>query len=207
VQISSDRFASMPPQIIVDRSLLIERALSPTISARDGTRDARFRSMVDAHFVTVWRALRHLGVPEVGADDGAQQVFLVAARRLDEIREGGERPYLYGIALRVASEIRRAMRRRREVPMDAPVFEPVGSAAVQPPPDQVLDNKRALAMLATCLEGMSEKLREAFVLFELEELSAPEVARLLGVPVGTVASRVRLARETIRESLRSRGLP
>jgi len=184
---------------------VIERALPPTITARETAPDVRFRSMVDAHFVTVWRALRHLGVPEVGADDGAQQVFLVAARRLDDIRAGGERQYLLAIALRVASEIRRALRRRREVPMDTPVSEPLCVATVDQQPEQALDNKRALAMLATCLEGMSEKLRDAFVLFELEELSAPEVARLLGVPVGTVASRVRLAREYIRESLGSRG--
>jgi RNA polymerase sigma-70 factor (ECF subfamily) len=190
---------------VVDRSLVIERALAPTVAAPDATRNARFRSMVDAHFVTVWRALRHLGVPEEGADDGAQQVFIVAARRLDEIRHGGERQYLLGIALRVASEIRRAMRRRREIPMDVPAFEPLAAAAVQQQPDQALDTKRALAMLVTCLGGMSEKLREAFVLFELEELSAPEVAHLLGVPVGTVASRVRLAREHIRETLGIRG--
>jgi RNA polymerase sigma-70 factor, ECF subfamily len=190
----------------VDRSLVIERALPPTVTARDATRGARFRSMVDAHFATVWRALRHLGVPEGGADDGAQQVFIVAARRLDEIREGGERQYLLAIALRVASEIRRAMRRRREVLMDGPGVESFGTATAEQQPDQVLDAKRALAMLATCLEGMSEKLREAFVLFELEELSAPEVARLLRVPVGTVASRVRLAREYIRETLNSGGV-
>jgi RNA polymerase sigma-70 factor, ECF subfamily len=195
----------------VDRSLVIERGLPQMMAARDATRnatrDVRFRSMVDAHFATVWRALRHLGVEEAGADDGAQQVFLVAARRLDEIREGGERQYLLGIALRVASEIRRAMRRRREVPIDAPAGEPFGMAAVQQLPDQALDTKRALAMLAACLEGMSEKLREAFVLFELEELSAPEVAHLLGVPVGTVASRVRLARDHIRETIGRRGEP
>jgi RNA polymerase sigma-70 factor (ECF subfamily) len=188
--------------------LAIDQALSPAITPRDSTRDVRFRSMVDAHFATVWRTLLHLGIPEASADDGAQQVFLVALRRLDEIRQGGERSYLLGIALRVAAEIRRAMRRRREVPMDAALLEPLGSAGQQPP-DQAaaIDQKRALAMLAGCLDGLSEKLREAFVLFEIEELSAPEVADLLGVPVGTVASRIRLAREQIRKSLGERGRP
>jgi RNA polymerase sigma-70 factor (ECF subfamily) len=190
----------------VDRPLAIDQALSPAIAPRDSTRDVRFRSMVDAHFATVWRTLLHLGVPEASADDGAQQVFLVALRRLDEIRE--ERPYLLGIALRIASEIRRAMRRRREVPMDAALLEPLGTAA-EPPPDHAaaLDQKRALAMLAGCLDGLSEKVRAAFVLFEIEELSAPEVAEVLGVPVGTVASRIRIAREHIRKSLGERGRP
>jgi RNA polymerase sigma-70 factor (ECF subfamily) len=161
--------------------------------------------MVEAHFDTVWRALRRLGVPAGGADDGAQQVFLVASRRLHEIREGGERRYLLGIALRVASELRRALRRRREVPMDDATVEPLYATAGQEHPDELLENKRALAKLAACLDGMPHRLREAFVLFELEELSAPEVAQVLGVPIGTVASRVRRARDYVRTTLGGRG--
>ena len=191
----------------MNRFLGIEYALPVPMAARRAARDARLRSLVDAHFETVWRALRRLGVSELGADDGAQQVFLVVSRRLDEIQEGGERRYLLGVALRVASEIRRAIRRRREVPMEGPVAEPFEATATRLDPDEELDKKRALAMLAACLEEMPEKLREAFVLFELEELSAPEVAELLGVPVGTVASRVRLAREYIRKNLGTRGAP
>ena len=79
---------------------------------------ARLRAMMDNHFETVWRSLRRLGVPEAGADDAAQQVFVVASRRLDEITVGGERGYLLGIALRVASDARRALARRREVSID-----------------------------------------------------------------------------------------
>jgi RNA polymerase sigma-70 factor (ECF subfamily) len=182
-------------------------ALPVAIVSRETARDARVRAMVDAHFETVWRALRRLGVSELGADDGAQQVFLVASRRLDEIQEGGERRYLLGISLRVASDIRRAVRRRREVPIDGPIVSPLDVVAAQQDPGEALDKKRALAMLADCLEGMPEKLREAFVLFELEELNAPEVAQVLGVPVGTVASRVRLARAHIRQTLGTRGGP
>jgi RNA polymerase sigma-70 factor (ECF subfamily) len=189
--------------------LAIARDLLSAVTPRDSTRDARFRSMVDAHFATVWRMLLHLGTPEASADDGAQQVFLVALRRLDQIAEGAERAYLLGIAVRVASETRRAMRRRREVPTETGLLESLGSAAAHHAPDQIaaVDQKRALAVLASCLDGLSEKLREAFVLFELEELSAPEVAQLLGVSVGTVASRVRLAREEIRKTLGDLGRP
>jgi RNA polymerase sigma-70 factor (ECF subfamily) len=189
----------------VDRPLAIACAPSPAIAARDSTRDARFRSMVDAHFAAVWRTLLHLGIPEASADDGAQHVFMVALRRLDEIVQGAERPYLLG----VASEARRAARRRREVPTDDGLLESLGSAAAEhsPDPTAAVDQKRALAVLARCLEGLSEKLREAFVLFELEELSAPELAQLLGVSVGTVASRVRLAREEIRRTLGDLGRP
>jgi RNA polymerase sigma-70 factor (ECF subfamily) len=195
----------MGPYVLVNRLLGIEFTLPAAMGSRKASHDARLQSIFEAHFDTVWRTLRRLGVPELVADDGAQQVFLVASRRLDEIDEGGERRYLLGVALRVASESRRAMRRRREVAMDAPALEALDAAAVHPRPDEALASKRALALLAGCLEKMPEKLRDAFVLFELEELSAPEVAQLLGVPIGTVASRVRLAREHIREDLGPRG--
>ena len=82
------------------------------------TAEARLRALVDAHLDTVWRALKRLGVPEAGADDATQEVFIVAARRLDEIDHGRERGYLLGIALRVAADARRALRRRGEVPLD-----------------------------------------------------------------------------------------
>jgi RNA polymerase sigma-70 factor (ECF subfamily) len=54
---------------------------------------------------------------------------------------------------------------------------------------------------------MSEELRDAFILFEFGELSAPEVASVLEVPVGTVASRVRRAREQLRRTLSRRATP
>jgi RNA polymerase sigma-70 factor, ECF subfamily len=192
--------------------LSLELALEPMLSHREAPRDVRLRSMMDDHFDVVWRALRRLGVPDAGVDDAAQQVFLVASRRVEEIEGGGERAYLLGIALRVASDARRAVRRRREVPMDDLIAESspeagASSAAGPPLPDEMLDHRRALAMLAALLDEMPGEMREAFVLFELEELSAPQVAQALGVPVGTVASRVRRAREHFRRSLARRGTP
>jgi RNA polymerase sigma-70 factor (ECF subfamily) len=168
-------------------------------------RDARVRAIVESHFDSVWRALKRLGVPEAGVDDAAQQVFLVASRRLDEIDPRGERPYLLGVALRVAADARRALLRRREVPMDE-TAELATIAPVGPTLEDLLDEKQALRLLGAHLARLPDEMREAFVLFELEELPAPEVANLLGVPVGTVASRVRRARDSIRQHLiRKRG--
>jgi RNA polymerase sigma-70 factor (ECF subfamily) len=174
---------------------------------RASARDARLRTMVALHFDIVWRALRRLGVPDAGADDAAQQVFLVAARRLDEIDPPRERQYLLGIALRVASDARHAASRRREVPMgdSHELARQMALADGAPLAEQLLDEKRARAMLASFLESMPTDLREAFVLFELEEMAAPAVAEILGVPVGTVASRVRRARQYVRDHLPRRG--
>lgn len=174
----------------------------------DSARDARLRTMVALHFDVVWRALRRLGVPDAGADDAAQQVFLVAARRLDEIDPPRERQYLLGIALRVASDARHAASRRREVPMgdSHELARQMTLTDGAPLAEQLLDEKRARAMLASFLESMPTDLREAFVLFELEEMAAPAVAEILGVPVGTVASRVRRARQYVRDHLPRRGV-
>src|SRR5687767_12477047 len=79
-------------------------------------RDARLRELVDAYFEFIWRSLRRLGVPAADTDDAAQEVFLVASRRLADIVEGSERSFLFGTALKVASTQRRSAERRREQP-------------------------------------------------------------------------------------------
>jgi RNA polymerase sigma-70 factor (ECF subfamily) len=151
---------------------------------------ARLRGLVDDQYDFIWRSLRRLGVPEGDADDCAQQVFLVASRKLDDIVVGCERPFLFSTALRVASDARRSRSRRREVFED--VDEPRDSA---PDPEQIADQKRARALLDEVLDSLPMELRAVFVLYELEELPSAEIAEVLALPIGTVASRLRRARE------------
>jgi RNA polymerase sigma-70 factor, ECF subfamily len=175
---------------------------APVPLGRDASRDKRFAAMATAHVDVLWRTLARLGVPDGSVEDAVQQVLLVALRRLAEIEVGRERPYLLGIAWRVASDARRSLRRRRET------F--VGDAVAQEtraPQDELLDHKRNLTDLETALAELSDENRDAFVLFEIEELSAPQVAEMLGVPVGTVASRVRRARDQIRRRFLKGALP
>jgi RNA polymerase sigma-70 factor (ECF subfamily) len=198
MQISSDRSGARRPIPLPEGAAVTHATPATPLAVRPLTnttaRDARLRSMVDGHFDVIWRALKRLGVPDGGVDDAAQQVLLVAARRLDEIRPDGERAYLLGVALRVAADARRALGRRREVPIDE-LPEAAFEAAT---PEELIDEKRARARLAALLDSMPDEMRECFVLFELEDLSAPEIAALLSIPPGTVASRVRRAREHIR---------
>ncbi|HEV8551376.1 MAG TPA: sigma-70 family RNA polymerase sigma factor [Polyangiaceae bacterium] len=168
------------------------------VSAVQGSStDQRVRRLVHDHLDAVVRTLAKLGVPDGALDDAAQQVFLVATSKLEGIELGRERPYLFGIALRVASHARRTVQRRRESPMDHEFSMPAAGAL----PDQLLDDRRAYALLESIVAELPDGMREAFVLFEIEELTANEVAELLEIPLGTVASRVRRAREQVRESL------
>ena len=161
--------------------------------------------MVESYFETVWRTLQRLGVPEASLEDSAQEVFLVASRRLDEITRGDDRGYLLEVALRVASQARRSHSKgSRELLVDGQALDSTSLGTTLHAPDDALEQKRALALLAAALDKMSEEVREAFILFEFGELSAPEVASVLEVPVGTVASRVRRAREQLRRTLSRR---
>ncbi len=153
--------------------------------------DARLRRLVRDHHDFVWRSLRRMGVPESATEDATQQVFLVLSRKLADVPVDSERSFLFGTVVRVASDARRTQARRREV----------HGADIDDKPDEspsaeaILDEKKARAMLDEILHSMSEDLRAVFVLFEIEELQASEIAELLGIPTGTVASRLRRARE------------
>jgi len=151
----------------------------------------RLRACVGAHLPAVWRLLRRSGVPAGESDDAAQKVFLVFARRLSDVLPGRELSFLLRTALRVASEARRSQRRRREV-LGVPVEAQRSNAAG---PEAQLLQREALEQLDAILMQMDEPLRVAFVLYELEQMTMAEIAEKLEVPLGTVASRLRRARE------------
>lgn len=166
------------------------------IEAADSSNE-RLAAMVERYFDLVWRTLRRLGVVDSALDDGAQQVFIVATRKLATIEASGERAYLVGIAVRVASDSRRTWRRRREVAEDD-AREPIDP---QLSPEELVDQKRARELLDRVLQAMPMDLRAAFTMFEIEGMTAPEIATALEIPLGTVSSRLRRAREAFREQV------
>lgn len=168
-----------------------ERAAPASMIAPVRSGEERVRAMFEADYDFIWRSLRRFGVPPSRVDDAAQQVFVIASQKLDVIAEGSERSFLFGTAMRVASDVRRSAPVRREVASDGADLEPDAS----PLPDELVDRRRARAMLDRVLDEMDDDLRAVLVMFELEGLSSPEIAELMNIPVGTVASRLRRARE------------
>lgn len=178
--------------------------LDATAEPRAAAADARLRAILADHYDFIWRLLCRLGLSSDRAEDAAQRVFLVASGRLDQIKVGSERSFLFGTALRVASEARRDASWRRET-LHA---QPPETADPTPLADELIDRGRARALLDEILDGLEEDVRVVFVLFELEGLKTGEIAGLLGLPMGTVASRLRRARAEFQSTvtrLRARG--
>jgi RNA polymerase sigma-70 factor (ECF subfamily) len=141
--------------------------------------------------------LRRLGVrPHAAVDDAVQRVFEVAARKTDNVPAGMERAFLFKTAVLVAAEERRRQQQTLKRLADAEAAD-LESPALDP--ERALAARRERELLDELLDELPEKLRTVFVLFELEGLTSIEIAKLLGVPAGTAASRLRLAREQFHD--------
>jgi len=140
-----------------------------------------------------WRVLRRLGVAEADVDDVCQEVFMTVHRKLAEFEERSSvRTWVYGICVRVAADHRKRARRRREVAA-ADVREP----AIDASQERSAALREACERLDCILDGIDDKKREVFVLYEIEELSMAEVALAVGCPLQTAYSRLHAARREV----------
>jgi RNA polymerase sigma-70 factor (ECF subfamily) len=155
---------------------------------------ADFRAVYEAHFDFVWRSLRRLGVREPDATDQTQKVFLTAHAKLDGFEGRARlRTWLFAICQRVASDYRRSAPIRREVMTDAAEMDLY--AAWHDDAAQKSESGQRARVAEAIVNKLPDSQRLVFVLFELEEMSGEEIAELLGISVGTVRSRLRIARE------------
>jgi RNA polymerase sigma-70 factor (ECF subfamily) len=159
-----------------------------------------FQELYAEHFNFVWRTLRRLGVPPADLPDVVQEVFLVVHRRLPDFEPRARvTTWLFPICLHAARDRRRRAHVRREVPRDEhDLVDPA------PLPGSDLERQDDLALFEAALGDMSLDQRAVFVLFELEELRGEDIATTLGIPLGTVYSRLRLARGAFRNGVLKR---
>src|SRR5262245_59831063 len=151
----------------------------------------RLERIFNAHHASVWRALRRRGLSPEAAEDATQETFLLAAERMDDIRPDSERSFLIASAVRIAHSLgRKTVRWELDDEMDDRVS---GSRDAS--------ETRADAQLCDLvLSKVDPDLVEVFVLYEVEGLTSPEIAELLQIPLGSVASRLRRAREQFRSA-------
>lgn len=153
----------------------------------------------------VWRSLRRLGVPTASLDDAVQDVFLVVHRRWNDFRnQSSRRTWIYGIAMRVASEHSRRARREQQrssaTDPDLVNSETLGPDALT---DESLRQREAGRLLHLLLDGLAEGDREILVLVDLEERSVVEAAEAMGVNLNTAYSRLRRARQNFEKALKA----
>ena len=161
-----------------------------------------FDDVYDEHAEVVWRGLRRLGVPEASVDDAMQDVFVVVHRRLGEFEgRSSVRTWLFGIALGVARNYRRSARRRApEGALAAEVDDDLPAPDSRDPEGRA-QNAEAVRTLHALLDELDEDKRTVFVLADLEEMTAPEIAATLSLNLNTVYARIRAARLAFEQAV------
>jgi RNA polymerase sigma-70 factor (ECF subfamily) len=155
-----------------------------------------FAEIFDGPFVFVWRTARRLGVPESHLDDVVQETFMVAFRRREDFEgRSSLKTWLYGIAFNVVRAYRRELGAKYPAALNADHRADPGLLTDSADgPQESAAKREAARFVDGFMQQLNEDQRDVFVLAELEELSAPEIATVLGAPVNTVYSRLRLAR-------------
>lgn len=159
-----------------------------------------FDRIYDANAGFVWRVLRGMGVADGAVEDAVQDVFVVVHRRLSEF--DGKHPvktWLFAIAYRVACDYHRKQKRTRT---QEPLDESVRDRA--PTPADVAERTEGLRILAELLDGLSDDKRAVLVLAEIEEMTVPEIAATIGIPLNTAYTRLRRARSDLNDALARR---
>lgn len=162
---------------------------------------ASFRELYEAHVDFVWRSLSRMGVRPSELEDASQDVFLVVHRCLHQF-EGRAKftTWLFRICFHVASTRRRSAQQRLEILSDSLLAERADHA---PDAEALTQRQEDLALLERGLSRMSLEQRAVFVLFELEGFTCEQITNTLEVPLGTVYSRLKRAREIFARSLRA----
>lgn len=154
-----------------------------------------FDDLYASYFRFVWRSLRRLGVAEASLDDASQEVFVAVHRHLHEyVPRGSHKAWLFAIARRVASDQRRTVRRKGGL---APLHDNTEASPGDGPHESAARNQ-ASRVVHEFLAQLTIEQREVFILSELEQMTAPEIAEALALNQNTVYTRVRTARTALQ---------
>ncbi len=156
-----------------------------------------FRQLFDEQLGFVWSALRRFGVCAADLPDQAQEVFITLHAIMgDYDRERPLRPWLFGVAYRIAMRYHTGRSRRRNASLPADIQDP------RPAPDEQLARREARALVVRAIAKIGVGRRRVFVMSQVEGASIPEIAEALSIPVNTAYSRLRLARADFNGAVR-----
>jgi RNA polymerase sigma-70 factor (ECF subfamily) len=159
-----------------------------------------FPAVYRRYFDFVWSSTRRLGIEPSAMDDVVQEIFIVIHSKLHTLeRPEALRSWIYGIVRRTVSTHRRAGRARAAVGIAG--GSDIEVASLAPTPCEQAERNADLELLSRLLDSLDEPKREVFALVELEELSVPEAAEALEIPLNTAYSRLRAARQAFEAAL------
>jgi RNA polymerase sigma-70 factor, ECF subfamily len=198
---------------------VIARSLSPVTTRiafanrADGSHEARlaetakvrpsFAQIYDETFSFVWRTVRRMGVEESAVDDVTQEVFVTVYRRLGDFEmRCAPKTWVFSIAMGIVRNYRRSRRRKDAVaPLSGQGTRPEVVADGGADPMELASRAEAGRLVHRLLEQLGEDKAIVFVMAELEGMSVPEIADLVGANVNTVYSRLRAARKEFEQAL------
>lgn len=163
-----------------------------------------FEDVYERCFDFVWRNVRRLGIQDAFVDDVVQEVFLVVHRRLAEFEQRSSlKTWLFGIMIRVARDHRRALRRKSPHARSAGASVDADTVADEhtASPHEAANRTQEVRLLYKLLDELEDDKRAVFVLAELEQMSVPAIAELLGANVNTVYARLRAARQDFEQAV------
>lgn len=157
-----------------------------------------FDDLIQRWAPPLWKYVRRLTGDDTVADDVTQDVWVRVLRGIGRLRDGSKlRPWLFGIA-------RRALMDRLRAQYADPVLTDADPIDF-PAPQSLATLEEDLATMELALARLPAIEREVLTLFYLRELSLAEVAEVLGVPVGTVKSRLFRSRQMLRREIETKG--
>lgn len=160
-----------------------------------------FAEIYKTYFTFVWSMSRYLGVQRDELDDVVQEIFVVIHGRMHTIEQPESlRSWIYGIIRRMVGRYHRT-RRTKLLNMQNRAVESESQQFDWSSPQAMAEQSEEVELLRTLLDKLDPAKREVFVLVELEEMTAPEIAAAIGVPLNTVYSRLRAARQELDEAL------
>ena len=163
-----------------------------------------FDTLVLPHLDAAYNLARWLLRSDQAAEDAVQEASLRAFRYIASLRGDDARPWLLGIVRNTCfSALERSRSAPQQVDFDEAEFEAALGEAERRDSDPAvrLQQRRARAQIDAAIRALSPPLREVIVLRELEELDYAQIAKIAGVPIGTVMSRLARARSKLREVL------
>jgi RNA polymerase sigma-70 factor (ECF subfamily) len=163
---------------------------------------ASFSGLYKEYFNFVWSMARYLGVAPAEMDDVVQDVFITVYGQIGSLqRPSALRSWMYTIIKRTVYSYRRT-RRTAVVSTENGCLEPELTQADWVTPLRVVEHSEQVELLFSLLDELDSPKREVLILSELEEMTVPEIAEVTGVPLNTLYSRLRTARQELEDALR-----